>query len=153
MTLDLEETGYHPGREPPGRPDIHADAPQLIPRGRFAIDPEPFGPPFVPVPESDRLITSNGPRRTIVVNVDDLIALAPHPKREHMGGCCGFDPHYGPNLICEACGQEIATEANDCGMLWHWVRLFPDVVLGAPPAPPPAPGTVHRRHNKRRRDR
>ncbi|GGV09396.1 hypothetical protein GCM10010182_31150 [Actinomadura cremea] len=42
-------------------------------------------------------------------------------------------PHFGPNLICEACGQEIATEVDDCGMVWHWVRLFPDAVLGAPP--------------------
>jgi hypothetical protein len=149
VTLDLAETGYQPARKPPPR-ELHEDAPQLIPLRRFAIDPEPF-PVLVPVPGIDRLVMDEGPRGTILVNVDDLTAVEPHPNREDMGfGCCGWDPH-GPNLICAACGQGVAAEANDCGMPWHWVRLFPGAVLGAPPAP--APHTVRRRDESRKHDK
>ncbi|MFG1947425.1 hypothetical protein [Nonomuraea sp. NPDC048826] len=149
MTLDLVETGYEPFRRPPRR-ELHEDAPQLIPRGRFAVDPEPF-PVLVFVPGIERTVADKGPRGTIVVNVEDLIAVEPHPDPSSMGfGCCGLDPH-GPNLMCAGCGQGIAAKANDCGMPWHWVRLFPDAVLGAPP--PPKQSTVHRRHDKHRRGR
>ncbi|MFI6298392.1 hypothetical protein ACIBEJ_42855 [Nonomuraea sp. NPDC050790] len=143
VTRDLAETGYPPARNPPPR-ELHEDAPQLIPRGRFAMDPEPFGV-LVPIPVVDQM-ASDEVRDTILVNADDLIAVEPHPNIGEMGsGCCGWDPH-GPNVICAACGQGVAALANDCGMPWHWVRLFPDAVLGAPPPRSP-------QHPERRKGR
>ena len=45
------------------------------------------------------------------------------PGRLGISGCCGLD---GPNLAC-ACGQQVATRVDDCG-LWQAVWLERDAV-------------------------
>lgn len=152
VTLDLEEIDYPTGLQPDRELGLADEKPQLIPRGRFAVNPRPVGwKPYIAIAGHGREFVSDGPGRSIVVNAADIIALAPPPDPP-AGGCCGWGPDDGPNLACEACGRELATEVNDCGMRWWWVTLFLDGVLGAPPSPsarnPPA---AQRRHDKRRR--
>lgn len=154
VTLDLEETDYPTGLQPDRELSLTDEKPQLIPQGRFAVNPRSVRwKPYIAIAGFGREFVSNGPGRSIVVNVADIIALT-CPPDPPGGGCCGWGPDDGPNLACEACGREIATEVNDCGMSRWWVTIFLDDVLGAPPAPrvgnPPA---VQRRHDKRRRPR
>jgi hypothetical protein len=111
----------HQGRGP---------APSTVPRGYYAVDPEPFGAPFVPAPDPDDVPTampglvmsgpgdgflvSAGPVDTAVIHPDDASALRRHPDSERIGvGCCGLSGQFGNNLVCP-CGQEVATLMNEC---------------------------------------
>ncbi|MEO3746097.1 hypothetical protein [Plantactinospora sp. B5E13] len=102
--------------------------PATIRRGFFAIDPEPFGAPFVPADDQDDcphampglakivdgvFVLSAGPRNTIVVHPDDAHSLRPHPEDSRLTGCCGPNGTEGPNLVCP-CGAEVATLMADC---------------------------------------
>jgi hypothetical protein len=102
--------------------------PSTVPRGHFAVDPEPFGAPLVPAPDDecpaalpglcvvidDSFVMSAGPRDTVVIHPDDAVSLENHPDGSRVGGCCGLFPREGqPNLVC-ACGAEVATLMADC---------------------------------------
>ncbi|MFJ4091817.1 hypothetical protein ACIPYS_09560 [Kitasatospora sp. NPDC089913] len=49
-----------------------------------------------------------------VLHPDDLPGTAAHPDLGRRNGCCGLDGRDGPNLVCAACGTEVATEQSDC---------------------------------------
>lgn len=52
--------------------------------------------------------------RVIVFNPNDLTGTAPHPEPGRRHGCCGLDGLDGPNLVCEGCGADVATQQSDC---------------------------------------
>ncbi|MFF8413977.1 hypothetical protein [Streptomyces omiyaensis] len=121
-------------------PDLAADerdrdeetgrAPSTIPRGRYAIDPEPWGAPYVvqedqrnPRPAQARgylvsraeegFVVSAGSRRTVLVHPDDAAGLQPLPDWKNSAGCCGPAGAQGLNRACP-CGAPVATLAADC---------------------------------------
>lgn len=104
-------------------------APSTIPRGRYAIEPEPWGPPYVvqddqknPKPAQSRgplicheegFVISAGSRHTVVVHPDDAAGLQPLPNGQNSTGCCGPAGDEGLNRACP-CGAPVATLAADC---------------------------------------
>lgn len=120
--------------------------PSTTPLGFFAIDPEPFGVPFVPAVDQNPpvydepvampgsgscridgvLVVSAGPRNTIVIHPDDAPSLQLHPDFTRRTGCCGLDGKRGPNRVCR-CGAEVATLMADCTGA-HELHLDPNRV-------------------------
>lgn len=104
-------------------------APSTIPRGRYAIEPEPWGPPYVvqedqenPKPAQPRgprvcreegFVISAGSRQTVLVHPDDAAGLQPLPNGKNSTGCCGPAGDEGLNRACP-CGAPVATLAADC---------------------------------------
>ncbi|MGW8969642.1 hypothetical protein [Streptomyces platensis] len=102
-------------------------APSAVSRGHYAIDPEPWGAPFVPPageprPHNPRQLlmppeltdwTSAGTRNTVVVHPDDVPALRLLDQRGRHRGCCGPLGTGGRNMAC-GCGALVATLAADC---------------------------------------
>jgi len=126
VTADVNEVPF------PDEPSVHDDrSPALsrIPPGAFARDPDRFGPPFEPTPGNPKLLVSAGPALTIFVHPDDVRGLRLHSDRRRLNGCCRLDGCDGPNLVCAACGAEIATEQSDCWVSWHDIRLEPAAVI------------------------
>jgi len=105
-----------------------AEAPPRVRQGTFAVAPEPFGPPYEPLPDRPQVLVSAGPRATILVHPDDVVGLRHHPDPSRLNGCCRLDGADGLNLVCGGCGAEIATEVSDCWASWHDLRLHPDAV-------------------------
>ncbi|TQJ46329.1 hypothetical protein FBY34_5706 [Streptomyces sp. SLBN-115] len=115
-------------------------APSTVPRGRYAIDPEPWGPPYVaqddqedPKPAQSRglvvcrqgdYVVSAGSRQTVLVHPDDAEGLQPLPNWENSSGCCGPTGDEGLNRACP-CGAPVATLAADC---WTPYELHLDPV-------------------------
>lgn len=106
----------------------HDGEPTML-AGTYAVDADPFGPPYVDAPPGHpalrihaRVRVPDGPRGTVVLHPDDFL-----PERrwsaDRITGCCGPAGTEGPNLRC-ACGSEIATEKNDC-CTPHEIRLDP----------------------------
>ncbi|MFD4609688.1 hypothetical protein ACFWOT_16620 [Streptomyces sp. NPDC058440] len=64
-----------------------------------------------------------------ILHPDDVPGTVPHPDHGRRNGCCGLDGQDGPNLVCAACGSEVATEQSDC---WtqHLVALTAAKVVG-----------------------
>ncbi|MBO4209109.1 hypothetical protein GSF22_24380 [Micromonospora echinofusca] len=109
--------------------DGRGPGPATMPRGFFAVDPEPFGTPFVPAENQDDdllhampglpmmidgvNVVSAGPRDTIVVHPDDASTLRLHPEGDRLIGCCGPNGTEGSNQVCP-CGAEVATLMADC---------------------------------------
>lgn len=114
-----------------GRDRNTGRARSTIPRGHYAIDPEPWGTPFVPAAaprqhasrtgrELLRLQSGTGPtvsagqRDSVVVHPDDVLPrLTPFSCNNNWAGCCGPTGAHGPNLAC-TCGSRLATWAADC---------------------------------------
>ncbi|MDQ1015812.1 hypothetical protein [Streptomyces afghaniensis] len=124
--------------------------PVLMESGTFAVDPEPWGPPWR---RWEEIHPDEAVARGIYVPVYALsdgapgsIVIAPGDARgtllisERAGGyCCGLDGADGPNMACETCGLPVASRVDDCS-LWQAVRLAPNAVRrlpadGADPAP------------------
>lgn len=105
----------------------HTTEPMVrMPPGTFAVDPDPFGPPYLP-DESSGLLVESGPSGTLVLNPGDGLGLQEHPDiRMRRGYCCGTDGEWGPNLVC-ACGAVVATLTSDCYQVQE-LRLRPDAV-------------------------
>ncbi|MEV6235928.1 hypothetical protein [Lentzea sp. NPDC051838] len=119
----------------PGHVEGARYAEPTVPLGHYAIEPEPFGAPFVPTDEvvpaypggpyladsGPGFRVSAGPRGTIVLNPADT-HLKGHPDRG--GGCCGTssDPE-GWNSLC-ACGAEVGDRLSECYTAWE-VHLDP----------------------------
>jgi hypothetical protein len=99
-----------------------------VERGCFARDPDPFGPPFVPVDlREPRYLTSAGTRGTLLVHLADAVFVRHVTDALRMSGCCGPSGTDGPNRLC-TCDAEIGTEQSDC---WtpHVLRLEPGAVV------------------------
>lgn len=104
-------------------------APSTVPRGHYAIDPEPWGPPYVvqvdqedPKPAQPRgplvcreegFVIAAGTRCTVLVHPDDAPHLQPLPDWANSNGCCGPTGDEGINRACP-CGAPVATLAADC---------------------------------------
>ncbi|MFI5494534.1 hypothetical protein [Actinoplanes sp. NPDC051859] len=104
-------------------------APSTIPQGHYAIDPEPWGFPYVvqddqenPKPAQSRspmvsheegFVISAGTRDTVVVHPEDAPGLQPLPDWKNSSGCCGPAGYEGLNRACH-CGAPVATLAADC---------------------------------------
>ena len=99
--------------------------PRMAP-GTYAVDDEPFGPPYVPAGEG-RYRVSGGPRGTFVFAPGDVVGTVPVSDPARRNGCCGPDGMDGPNLKCAGCGAQVATEVADC-WTWQEFRLYPDAV-------------------------
>lgn len=116
--------------------------PVLMESGTFAVDPEPWGPPYRPWEEID---PNEAAARGIYAPVHALsdgapgaIVIAPGDTRgtllipEKSGGyCCGLDRTDDPNMACEACGLPVASRIDDCS-LWQSVWLAPNAVRRLP---------------------
>ncbi|MCX4533046.1 hypothetical protein OHA79_28905 [Streptomyces sp. NBC_00841] len=112
-------------------------APSTVPRGHYAIDPEPWGAPFAPPtgkprPHHPRRLlmppeladwTPTGPRNTVVVHPDDVPDLRLLDRGGPHRGCCGPLGTGGRNIAC-GCGVLVATLAADC-MGPHELHLDP----------------------------
>lgn len=120
VTADLREVAFP---HDAAASDEQADAVPRVRQGTFARDPEPFGPPFEPLPGNPRIVVSAGPKGTVLVHPDDVLGLRRHPDPRRLNGCCRLDGLDGPNLVCGGCGAEIATEQSDCWVSWHDLRL------------------------------
>jgi hypothetical protein len=104
-------------------------AASTVRQGHYAIDPEPWGPPYVlqddqdnPQPAQSRsplvcneegFIISAGKPGTILVNPEDAVDLQPLPDWENSTGCCGPTGNEGLNRACP-CGAPVATLTADC---------------------------------------
>lgn len=119
--------------------------PVLMESGTYAVDPEPFGPPwrqwseiyegeaeargvFAPV-----YALSFGAPGHIVLAPGDAHGTVLIPERNE-GFCCGLDGRDGPNLACACCGQEVATRIDDCS-LWQATWLEPTAARRVPAGP------------------
>lgn len=102
-------------------------APSTVPRGHYAIDPEPWGAPFVapnplqPSASGSRTLlmppdmtgmVSTGAQNSVVVHPDDMSLQLIGATSIHWG-CCGPLGTGGRNMAC-ACGTLVATLAADC---------------------------------------
>jgi hypothetical protein len=116
----------------------HDLLPALLEPGTYAVDPEPFGPPWVRWDEvgveeaeargvyAPEFALSFGPRKAIAVAPGDVRRTVLIPDR-CGGSCCGLDGRDGPNLACAPCGSAVATLIDDCAY-WHVVWLDPHAV-------------------------
>ncbi|MFE5485921.1 hypothetical protein [Streptomyces sp. NPDC056527] len=116
--------------------------PVLMESGTFAVDPEPWGPPWRRWEEigPDEAVARgvHAPVYALSDGAPGAIVIAPGDTRdtrlipERRGGaCCGLDGADGPNMACEACGLPVATRIDDCS-LWQAVWLAPDRVRRLP---------------------
>ncbi|MFI6481169.1 hypothetical protein ACIBH1_24780 [Nonomuraea sp. NPDC050663] len=128
VTAPIREVPF-PDRKPN---TASGEAQPRVTAGSFARDPKPFGPPYVPEGPGARTHVPAGPAFTVLVHPDDVRSLRLHADPGRLNGCCGYDGVDGPNLVCEGCGAEIATEQNDCWVTWHDIRLEPAAVTELP---------------------
>jgi hypothetical protein len=110
----------------------------LMEPGTYAVNPDPFGPPWRPWAEVGAAeaeargwyapvnVLSWGPRDAVVVAPGDVRGTVFIPERSG-GYCCGLDGRDGPNLACAQCGRPVATRIDDCS-LWQAVWLDPRAV-------------------------
>ncbi|MFF5161357.1 hypothetical protein ACFY3N_35115 [Streptomyces sp. NPDC000348] len=116
--------------------------PVLMEPGTFAVEPEPWGPPWRRWEEIDPdeaaargiyapvYALSDGAPGTIVIAPGDVRGTRLIPERAG-GYCCGLDGADGPNMACETCGLPVASRIDDCS-LWQAVWLAPNAVHRQP---------------------
>ncbi|MFI5680206.1 hypothetical protein [Streptomyces cellulosae] len=112
--------------------------PVLMEPGTFAVDPEPWGPPWRlweeidPVEAEARGIyapvhaLSDGAPEAIVIAPGDIRGTRLLPEKRGAA-CCGLNGSDGPNMACQTCGLAVASRIDDCP-LWQAVWLAPDAV-------------------------
>ncbi|WP_190190729.1 hypothetical protein [Streptomyces minutiscleroticus] len=116
--------------------------PVLMESGTFAVELEPWGPPWRRWEEIDPDEAAargiHAPVHALSDGVSGAVVIAPGDTRgavlipEKRGGaCCGFDGGDGPNMACAACGLPVASRIDDCS-LWQAVWLAPDAVRRLP---------------------
>lgn len=117
-------------------------APSTVPRGHYAIDPEPWGAPFEParnpagnegkrgagdrdllMPPGMEGLVAAGPAGSAIVHPDDVRTLHVTAAGGSHWGCCGPLGTGGRNMAC-TCGTLVATLAADC-MGPHELHLDP----------------------------
>ncbi|AXG79444.1 hypothetical protein [Streptomyces paludis] len=113
--------------------------PVLMEPGTFAVEPEPWGPPWRrwqeirPEEAAERgvygpvEVLSDGTPGAVVIAPGDVRGTVLLPDARGGGYCCGLDGADGPNMACEACGLAVASRVDDCS-LWQAVWLDPDAV-------------------------
>ncbi|MEV5788424.1 hypothetical protein [Streptomyces sp. NPDC052192] len=120
--------------------------PVLMAPGTFAVDPEPWGPPWREGndvdPDEARARGIHAPVDILSDGVTGAIAVAPGDVRgtelipaRGGGFCCGIGGSDGPNMDCVGCGLPVATRIDDCSS-WQTVWLDPDAVRRLPVAGP-----------------
>uniref|UniRef100_UPI0004C2008D hypothetical protein n=1 Tax=Streptomyces sp. NRRL B-12105 TaxID=1463827 RepID=UPI0004C2008D len=126
---------------PPHAHQRHGNAtqlPVLMERGTFAVDPEPWGPPWRRWeeigPEEAAARGVHAPVHSVSYGAPGATVVAPADTRgtvlipERSGSqCCGLTGADGPNTACETCGLLVATRTDDCS-LWQAVWLAPHAV-------------------------
>lgn len=111
----------------------HWDPPTLMRPGQYAVDPAPFGPPWVPYAQAPGRVRFGGfgrfagPRNTFVLSPGDARGTRFITDRCAVG-CIGLDGSAGPNLACASCGAPVATRVDDCDRLQE-LRFEPDAVV------------------------
>ncbi|MFD7982455.1 hypothetical protein ACFV4M_03630 [Kitasatospora indigofera] len=129
-------------------------APSTVPRGHYAVDPDPWGAPYLPLggragarPAGEQgllvgggSLTSAGPRNTVLVHPEDVMGLEPLPGGGNGGGCCGPTGTEGPNRAC-TCGVRLATLSADC-LGPYELHLDPVRVYAVEGAVPPPAGVA-----------
>lgn len=112
--------------------------PVLMEAGTFAVDPEPWGPPWRRWDEIDPAeaeargiyapvyALSDGAPGAVVIAPGDIRGTRLIPEKRG-GACCGLDGADGPNMACLTCGSAVATRIDDCS-LWQAVWLAPSAV-------------------------
>ncbi|GGT08339.1 hypothetical protein GCM10010271_08650 [Streptomyces kurssanovii] len=116
--------------------------PVLMEPGTFAVEPEPWGPPWRRWeeigPDEAAARGVHAPVHSLSDGAPGAIVIAPGDSRgavlipEKRGGaCCGLAGGDGPNMACEACGLPVASRIDDCS-LWQAVWLAPDAVRRLP---------------------
>jgi hypothetical protein len=91
-------------------PDGSRHAPPTVPRGAYAVDPEPAGP-----------------RGTLVTHPEDTRAYLSGDPAVTESGCCGPPGREGPNELCAGCGAVVATVYADCSGAYE-TDFLPDAV-------------------------
>ncbi|MCF2534070.1 hypothetical protein [Yinghuangia soli] len=99
-------------------------ASQFGPGGELTDDPRTASPRMAPGTYAVSHDTT-----LLILHPDDVPGVALHPDRRRRNGCCGLDGRGGPNLVCAACGVDIATKESDC---WtdNLVALIAAAVVG-----------------------
>ncbi|MEU5776220.1 hypothetical protein ABZ819_23355 [Streptomyces venezuelae] len=120
----------------------HDLLPPLMESGTYAVDPEPFGPPWRSWSEiGARAAAERGvfaPVHRLSLAAPGAVVVAPGDTRGTVlipercdGYCMGLDGRDGPNLACARCGSAVATRIDDCS-LWQTVWFVPDAVRLVP---------------------
>ncbi|MEU4701906.1 hypothetical protein [Nonomuraea dietziae] len=116
----------------------HDLLPALLEPGTYAVNPEPFGPPWRKWEEiGAEEAAARGvyaPAHALSYGPPGAVAVAPGDVRGTVlilercdGYCCGLDGRDGPNLACARCGDAVATLIDDCSC-WQVVWLDPRAV-------------------------
>ncbi|MFD5871376.1 hypothetical protein [Streptomyces sp. NPDC060322] len=131
--------------------------PVLMDPGTFAVEPEPWGPPWRRWEEVDPDEAAargiHAPLPALSDGAPGAVAIAPGDARDTVlipekgGGCyCGLGWGDGPNMACEACGLPVGSRIDDCSV-WQVVWFAP---CTAGPSTTPAPGCPPGRNCSRR---
>ena len=122
--------------------------PPLLEAGTYAVDPEPYGPPWRPWEEVGAQeaaargvfvpcgYLSDGPSDSLLFAPGDMRGTGLIADRTE-GYCLGINGSGGPNLCCLGCGLPVGSRIDDCGE-WQVVRLLPQLVVRLP-GPPERP--------------
>ena len=126
LTEPVERVRTVPER--PGAQDDGGRRPPTMPRGTWAVDPEPRA--VLSIGES------GGSTDCLVLDPADGVELEPHPDPTRSSGCCGHDGCDGPNRRCPRCHADVATLSDDCWTVVE-LRFEPAAVTVVPAGQPP----------------
>ncbi|MFE2144827.1 hypothetical protein ACFXA3_24325 [Streptomyces sp. NPDC059456] len=116
--------------------------PVLMESGTFAVEPEPWGPPWRTWEEihpdeaaargvyAPVYALSDGAPGAVVIAPGDAHGTVLVPERAD-GYCCGLDGGAGPNVACAACALPVGSRIDDCS-LWQAMWLSPSAVRRLP---------------------
>ncbi|MFJ4204572.1 hypothetical protein ACIP2Y_33775 [Streptomyces sviceus] len=113
-------------------PDRSRHAPPTVPRGAYAVDPEPCGAPnpgnaCLGNPDGPGSLVSAGPRGTLVTHPEDTRAYLSGDPTVMEFGCCRPPGREGLNELCAGCGAVVATLYADCSGAYE-TDFLPDAV-------------------------
>ncbi|RSS81154.1 hypothetical protein [Streptomyces sp. WAC06614] len=123
--------------------------PVLMESGTFAVEPEPWGPPWRQWEEirPDEAVArgvyapvhalSDGSPGAVVIAPGDAVGTVLIPGHRAGGYCCGLDGTDGPNVACSECALPVASRIDDCS-LWQAMWLDPNAVRRLPVDDPDA---------------
>ncbi|MER6393126.1 hypothetical protein ABT236_32265 [Streptomyces sp. NPDC001523] len=117
--------------------------PVLMESGTFAVDSEPWGPPWRMWenvdPDEAAARGVYAPVHTLSDGLPGAVVIAPGdargtvlvPELRKGGYCCGLDGAAGPNVACARCALPVASRIDDCS-LWQALWLAPNAVHRRP---------------------
>ncbi|MEU9305790.1 hypothetical protein [Streptomyces sp. NPDC048269] len=117
--------------------------PVLMESGTFAVESEPWGPPWRKWEEINPdeaaargvyapvYALSDGAPGATVIAPGDAHGTVLIPENRGGGYCCGLDGTAGPNVACVACALPVASRIDDCS-LWQAMWLAPSAVRRLP---------------------